>query len=107
MPGNEDWWGYLIFVFFIVVIMVFVIKIGLMFPGLFEWNFLCTDSQEENSEPDLEMEERDDAAADGSDQESVKDAPDRWDTPARLCKICSKQADLQALSVSSVLDKTN
>ena len=72
MPGNEDWWGYLIFVFFIVVIMVFVIKIGLMFPGLFEWNFLCSDSEEENSEPDLEMEERDDAAAAGGDQESVR-----------------------------------
>ena len=77
MTSNEDWWGYLIFVFFIVVIMVFVIKIGLEFPGLFEWNFLCSDLEDENSESDPEMEERDDADSQSGDQESVKDKPDR------------------------------
>ena len=77
MTSNEDWWGYLICVFFIVVIMVFVIKIGLEFPGLFEWNFLCNQLEDENSESDPEMEERDDAVSQSGDQESVADKPDR------------------------------
>ena len=59
MATNEDWWGYLIFVFFIVVIVIFVIKIGLEFPGLFEWNFLCSNSEDESSESEMEMEEAD------------------------------------------------
>ena len=59
MATNEDWWGYLIFVFFIVVIVIFVIKIGLEFPGLFEWRFLCSNSEDESSESEMEMEEAD------------------------------------------------
>ena len=59
MAKNEDWWGYLIFVFFIVVIVIFVIKIGLQFPGLFEWKFLCSNSEDESSESEIEMEEAD------------------------------------------------
>ena len=59
MATNEDWWGYLIFVFFIVVIIIFVIKIGLQFPGLFEWKFLCSNSEDESSESEMEMEEAD------------------------------------------------
>ena len=59
MATNEDWWDYLIFVFFIVVIIIFVIKIGLQFPGLFEWKFLCSNSEDESSESEMEMEEAD------------------------------------------------
>ena len=61
MATNEDWWGYLIFVFFIVVIVIFVIKIGLEFPGLFEWKFLCSNSEDERSESEIEMDEADKA----------------------------------------------
>jgi hypothetical protein len=57
MATNEDWWGYLIFVFFIMVIIFFVIKIGLEFPGLFEWNFLCSNFEDESSESEMELEE--------------------------------------------------
>ena len=57
MATNEDWWGYLIFVFFIVVIVIFVIKILLQFPGLLEWSFVCSDLEDDNSESDVEMEE--------------------------------------------------
>ena len=57
MATNEDWWGYLIFVFFIVVIVIFVIKILLQFPGLLEWRFVCSDLDDDNSESDVEMDE--------------------------------------------------
>ena len=57
MATNEDWWGYLIFVFFIVVIVIFVIKILLQFPGLLEWRFVCSDLDDDNSEFDVEMDE--------------------------------------------------
>jgi hypothetical protein len=57
MASNEDWWGYLIFVVLIVVIVIFVIKILLEFPGLLEWNFICSDSEDENSESDQETDE--------------------------------------------------
>ena len=61
MATNEDWWGYLIFVFFIVVIVIFVIKIGLEFPGLFEWKFLCSNSEDGRSDSEIEMDEADEA----------------------------------------------
>jgi hypothetical protein len=57
MATNEDWWGYLIFVFFIMVIVIFVIKIGLEFPGLFDWKFLCSNSEDERSESEIEMDD--------------------------------------------------
>ena len=61
MATNEDWWGYLIFVFFIMVIVIFVIKIGLEFPGLFDWKFLCSNSEDERIESEIEMDEADEA----------------------------------------------
>ena len=65
---NEDWWGYMIFVFFIVVIVIFVIKLGLEFPGLFEWKFLCGDSKDESSKSEIETDESDEA---GEENEAV------------------------------------
>jgi hypothetical protein len=61
MATNEDWWGYLIFVFFIMVIVIFVIKIGLEFPGLFDWKFLCSNSEDERSEYEIEMDDANEA----------------------------------------------
>jgi hypothetical protein len=72
MATNEDWWGYLIFVFLIVVIVIFVIKIGLEFPGLFEWKFLCSNSVDERSESEIEMDEADGAVEVDESGESGK-----------------------------------
>jgi hypothetical protein len=47
------------FVFFIVVIVIFVIKIGLEFLGLFEWKFLCSNSEDERSQSEIEDDEVD------------------------------------------------
>ena len=68
MATNEDCWGYLIFVFFIVVIVIFVIKIGLEFSGLFEWNFPCSNSEDESSKSEIETDESDEA---GEENEAV------------------------------------
>ena len=54
MAESVDLWGYLVFVFFIVVIIVFLIKIFLEFPGLLEWKFLCSKDGDDDDEDDAE-----------------------------------------------------
>ena len=40
-----------------MVIVIFVIKIFLQFPGLLEWSFVCSDLEDDKRESDDEMEE--------------------------------------------------
>ena len=49
------WWGYLVVVLFIILIVIFVIKIFIEFPGLTEWRFVFSDDEELNSD-DRELE---------------------------------------------------
>ena len=49
------WWGYLVVVLFIILFVIFVIKIFIEFPGLTEWKFVFSDDEELNSE-DMELE---------------------------------------------------
>ena len=46
MASYDDWWGFLIFVFFILAIAVFVIKILIEYPGLMEFKLVYSDSIE-------------------------------------------------------------
>ena len=48
-------------IFFLCIIVFFVIKVGLEFPGLFERKFLCGDSKDESSESEIEMNEADES----------------------------------------------
>merc|ERR1711887_434087 len=49
------WWGYLVVVLFIILFVIFVIKIFIEFPGLTEWRFVFSDDEDLNSE-DMELE---------------------------------------------------
>ena len=46
MASYEDWWGFLIFVFFVLAIAMCVIKILIEYPGLMEWKLVYSDSTE-------------------------------------------------------------
>ena len=37
------WWGYLVVVLFIILFIIFLIKIFIEFPGLAEWRFVFSD----------------------------------------------------------------
>ena len=54
MAETFDLMGYLILVFFIIVILVGLIKIFIMFPGLLD----CSDDTEDNETEDGESERR-------------------------------------------------
>ena len=54
MAETFDLMGYLILVFFIIVILVGLIKIFIMFPGLLD----CPDDTEDNETVDGESERR-------------------------------------------------
>merc|ERR1712179_134524 len=49
------WWGYLVVVLFIILFVIFIIKIFIEFPGLTEWKFVFSDDEELNSE-EIELE---------------------------------------------------
>ena len=56
MGDRQDWWGYLIAVFFVITVIIFVIKILLEFPGLTEWKFVFSGTEEEDSSIDFDIE---------------------------------------------------
>ena len=56
MGDRQDWWGYLIAVFFLITVIIFVIKILLEFPGLLEWKFVFSGAGEEDSSSDFDIE---------------------------------------------------
>ena len=58
MADGQDGWGYLIFVFFIILIVIFVIKIFIQFPGLLEWKIVFSDDDDTISD-DLDIERND------------------------------------------------
>ena len=61
MASYEDWWGFLVFVFFILAIAMFVIKILIEYPGLLELRLFNSDSTEnlveevEHDDDDIEL----------------------------------------------------
>eukprot|EP00091_Calanus_sinicus_P021922 TRINITY_DN6707_c0_g1_i1.p1 TRINITY_DN6707_c0_g1~~TRINITY_DN6707_c0_g1_i1.p1 ORF type:complete len:119 (-),score=29.69 TRINITY_DN6707_c0_g1_i1:157-513(-) len=50
MADRQDWWGYLVFGFFIILFVIFLIKIFIEFPGLLEWRFVFSDDDDTNSD---------------------------------------------------------
>merc|ERR1719153_1071012 len=46
MATSEDWWGLLVFVFFIFAIALFIIKILIEYPGLLDFKLTYGDSTE-------------------------------------------------------------
>ena len=57
MADRQDWWGYLVFVFFIILFVIFLIKIFIQFPGLLEWRFVFSDDDTGSEDLDLERNE--------------------------------------------------
>ena len=57
MADRQDWWGYLVFVFFIILFVIFLIKIFIEFPGLLEWSFVFSDDDTGSEDLDLERNE--------------------------------------------------
>jgi flagellar biosynthesis/type III secretory pathway M-ring protein FliF/YscJ len=61
MASYEDWWGFLVFVFFILALAMFVIKILIEYPGLLELRLFNSDSSEnlveevERHDDDIEL----------------------------------------------------
>merc|ERR1712098_702299 len=50
LVGASMWWGYLVTVLFIILFIIFVIKIFIEFPGLAEWRFVFSDDEELSSD---------------------------------------------------------
>ena len=65
MATSEDWWGLLVFVFFIFAIALFIIKILIEYPGLLDFKLTYGDSTENLVEyTDLSDIELDDVTTD-------------------------------------------
>ena len=46
MASYDDWWGFLIFVFFILAIALFIMKVLIEYPGLMELKLINSESTE-------------------------------------------------------------
>ena len=57
MADRQDWWGYLVFGFFIILFVIFLIKIFIQFPGLLEWRFVFSDDETGSDDGDVERNE--------------------------------------------------
>eukprot|EP00091_Calanus_sinicus_P021923 TRINITY_DN6707_c0_g2_i1.p1 TRINITY_DN6707_c0_g2~~TRINITY_DN6707_c0_g2_i1.p1 ORF type:complete len:112 (-),score=29.63 TRINITY_DN6707_c0_g2_i1:180-515(-) len=57
MADRQDWWGYLVFGFFIILFVMFLIKIFIEFPGLLEWRFVFSDDDTGREDRDVERNE--------------------------------------------------
>ena len=76
MADRQDWWGYLVFVFFIILFVIFLIKIFIQFPGLLEWRFVFSDDETPRDEEDVERNE-------------ITEEVARNPTPKTGCKKCT------------------
>merc|ERR1711892_1493807 len=56
MADRQDWWGYLVAVLFIILLIIFLIKVFIEFPGLLEWKVVF--GSDELEEIDVEELER-------------------------------------------------
>ena len=98
MGETFDLMGYLILVFFIMVIVVCIIKILLMFPGLLECDFVCSSLRGAGSEEeDLELGGGAGAGVESSgnaparaEQRAGQAGPDKWQPAAEQHALLSR-----------------